>query len=126
MRAGLAGKGEHFFRFGYVATIGTEVLMLLWMTAQMQGGSYANDSAIAGMFAGWAKLHLALLMMAAAWLGARAFAPELEGQTLPQLLTIPMPASQVAWGKFMAVAAQTGFAFLLGVPLALLLGRSVL
>lgn len=121
MRSGLAGKAEHFFRFGYIATILTEVLLLGWMSLQMFGENYASDSQVADAFGWWAKLHLCALMIGAAWLGARAFAPEREGQTLPQLLTVPMPAQSIAWGKFAAVGAQTGFVFLLGAPLALLL-----
>lgn len=120
LRAGLVGKGDYFFRFGYVVTIATEILILLWMLADP--GTAFTDAQVPEAFTGWGRFHLAILMLAGAWLGARAIAPEREGQTLSQLLTLPLPASDIIKGKLMAVMAHTFYVFILGVPLAVLLG----
>jgi ABC-type Na+ efflux pump permease subunit len=63
-------------------------------------------------------------MIFGAWFGARAIAPEREGQTLSQLFTIPLPARQIIGGKMMAVVTFTLYVWILAVPLALLMGCS--
>ena len=117
MRAGLVGKISYLLRFSYIAVIGTELLLLGILLLQPD---VAEDS-VQDWFAGWAYLHLLLLMTVGAWLGARSIAPEREQQTLPQLLTTPMTAPTIVQGKMMAVMAHTFYIFIMGVPLALFL-----
>ena len=114
MRTGLLGKAHYFFRVAYVATIGSELLMLAVMV-------FNPMASLNGFTAGWAQIHLMLLMAAGALFGARSLAPEREQQTLPQLLTVPLPASAIILGKMMAVMAYTSYVFLTGLPLVLLL-----
>ncbi len=68
----------------------------------------------------WGRVHLGLLMVFAAWFGARAIAPEREGQTLEQLFTIPMAPSQIIGGKMMAVLTFSLYVWVLALPTAIL------
>ena len=115
MRAGLFGKSQYFFRFAYGATILTEVLLLLFV------GLDSSTSSLFNFTDGWARLHMILLLCAGAFFGARSLAPEREQQTLPQLLTVPLPSSAIIGGKIMAVMAYTSYVFLMALPLMLLL-----
>lgn len=117
MRGGLLGKSEYLFRFGYIITIGSEVL-LIFLAFALPAQSINTEWS---WFTGWSKFHLALLMIAGAWLGARAFAPEHEQQTLQQLLMTPLTSAQIAWGKIQAVMALSAYIFALGLPMAILL-----
>ena len=117
MRSGLLGKFDYVFRFSYIVTIGTQLLMLAIML--LAPGTSATDAA--GVFGGWAKLHLALLMTFGAWFGSRSFAPEREQQTLQQLLTVPLPPSAIVSGKLQAALAHTFYIYIMGLPLALML-----
>jgi ABC-type transport system involved in multi-copper enzyme maturation permease subunit len=115
MRAGLFGKAHYFFRFAYGATIFTEILLLLFV------GTDSSSRALFDFTSSWAKMHLMLLITAGAFFGARGLAPEREQQTLPQLLTVPLPSSAIIGGKIMAVMAYTSYVFLMSLPLMLLL-----
>ncbi|HVF10129.1 MAG TPA: ABC transporter permease subunit [Abditibacteriaceae bacterium] len=115
MRGGLVGKLDYLFRFSYVITIGSELLLLAVMSSDLSAG------AAAAWFAGWARLHFTLLLIAGAWLGARTIAPEREQQTLPQLLTAPLRPGEIVGGKMMAAMVYTFYVFVLSLPLALLL-----
>jgi hypothetical protein len=114
MRGGLVGKLDYLFRFSYIVTIGTELLLPMALLSDI------NASASA-WFAGWAQLHLMVLLTAGAWLGARTIAPEREQQTLPQLLISPLLPSEIVRGKMMAAMVYTFYVFVLSVPLALFL-----
>ncbi|MBW3637014.1 MAG: ABC transporter permease, partial [Armatimonadetes bacterium] len=123
LRSGLLGKFEYLFRFSYVITILSEVGLLAFLLYSL----YEPESMtlnFEGLFATWGRLHLALLMVFAAWFGARAIAPEREGQTLSQLFTIPMLPSQIIGGKLAAVLAFTFYVLVLALPLALLLAMT--
>lgn len=115
MRTGLLGKARYFVRFGYATMIISELLVLF----MVQQGNSSHD--IWYFAESWGKAHLLLLMTAGAWFGARALAPEREQQTLPQLLTVPLPASQIIQGKMMAVMTYTLYVYLMALPLMLLL-----
>ena len=115
MRSGLFGKAHYFFRFAYGATILTEVLVMLLMGMDSLPRSLFDFTNF------WAQAHLVLLLAAGAFFGARSLAPEREQQTLPQLLTIPLPSSAIIGGKIMAVMAYTSYIFLMALPLMLLL-----
>lgn len=115
MRTGLLGKAHYFFRFAYATTILTELLLLAFVWFDASSSSFFDFTG------GWATGHLILLLTAGAWFGARGLAPEREQQTLPQLLTIPMPSSAIIGGKMMAVMTYTLYVFLMAVPLMLLL-----
>ncbi len=117
LRAGLLGKFSYLFRFSYVITIGTELMLLLVLLVNAD----VSDRAVQEWFTGWAGLHLGLLMVAGATLGARSIAPEREQQTMSQLLTTPLTPGEIVRGKMMAVAVYTFYVFVMGVPLALLL-----
>lgn len=117
LRAGLVGKIAYLLRFSYIAIIGTELLLLGVLLLQPD----VSETSVQGWFAGWAYLHMLLLMVVGAWLGARSIAPEREQQTLPQLLTTPLTAHTIVHGKIMAVMVHTFYVFILGVPLALFL-----
>ena len=115
MRTGLLGKAQYFVRFAYAAMIISElmVLFMVWQgTSSRDIWEFANT---------WANLHLLLLMTTGAWFGARALAPEREQQTLPQLLTVPLPASAIIGGKMMAAMTYTLYVYLMALPLMLLL-----
>ncbi len=115
MRSGLFGKAHYFFRFAYGATILTEVLLLFFVALDSSTNSLFNFTSA------WAKMHMVLLLGAGAFFGARGLAPEREQQTLPQLLTIPLPSSAIIGGKIMAVMAYTSYVFMMALPLMLLL-----
>jgi ABC-type transport system involved in multi-copper enzyme maturation permease subunit len=120
LRAGLLGKFSYLVRFAYLATIGTELLLLFLLLAGADDW-FLNARSGRGLFVSWSNLHLALLMTFGALFGARALAPEREQQTLPQLLMIPLPPQAIIGGKIMAVSVYTFYIFVMGVPLALLL-----
>lgn len=120
MRSGLLGKFQYLFRFSYVITILSEVGLLLFLLYSLYEPTYLNSN-FEGLFMFWGRWHLALLMVFGAWFGARAIAPEREGQTLSQLFTIPMPPRQIITGKLAAVLAFTFYVQVLALPLALLL-----
>jgi ABC-type transport system involved in multi-copper enzyme maturation permease subunit len=113
MRGGLVGKLDYLFRFSYIVTIGTELLLPIALLSDL------NASA-SNWFGGWANLHLMLLLTAGAWLGARTIAPEREQQTLPQLLMAPLLPTEIVRGKMMAAMTYTFNVFMLSLPLALL------
>ena len=117
MRSGLLGKFSYLARFSYIAVIGSE-LLLLFLAFAMPAQSLSQEWA---WFSGWTKFHLAALLVAGAWLGARSIAPEHEQQTLEQLLMTPMTSAQIVWGKIFAVLTYTAYIFMLGMPMALLL-----
>lgn len=121
LRSGLLGKFQYLFRFGYGVTLLTQIGLLLFLLAGLWNSDWLVVD-MAGPFAWWGRLHLGLLMIFAAWFGARAIAPEREGQTLAQLFTIPLPASKIVGGKMGAVLTFTLYVWILGVPLALLCG----
>ena len=121
LRSGLLGKFQYLFKFGYGVTLFSEVGLLLFLLAGLWNSDWFVAD-LSGPFVWWGRLHLALLMVFAAWFGARAIAPEREGQTLPQLFTIPLPASKIVGGKMGAVLTFTLYVWILGVPLALLCG----
>ena len=121
LRSGLLGKFEYLFRFGYGITLLSEVGLLLFLLAGLWNSSYLMID-LSGAFKVWGQMHLAILVIFAAWFGARAIAPEREGQTLPQLFTIPLPASSIIGGKMAAVLTFTVYVWVLGAPLALLCG----
>ncbi|HEX8465242.1 MAG TPA: ABC transporter permease [Abditibacterium sp.] len=120
LRAGLLGKFEYLFRFSYVITILSELALIASLFYGLHNASYYSDNYV-GPFATWGSWHLVGLMVFAAWFGARAIAPEREGQTLMQLFTIPMPPRQIIGGKMAAVLAFTLYVLVLALPLALLL-----
>jgi ABC-type transport system involved in multi-copper enzyme maturation permease subunit len=117
MRSGLLGKFAYLVRFSYIAVIGSE-LLLLFLAFALPVQSVGDEWA---WFSGWTKLHLAALLVAGAWLGARSIAPEHEQQTLEQLLMTPLTSAQIVWGKICAVLTYTAYIFMLGMPMALLL-----
>ncbi|MDF2440458.1 MAG: hypothetical protein JWN98_1442 [Abditibacteriota bacterium] len=117
LRHGLAGRGDVFFRYGYVVTIATEVLLLIYLLMSASASAMAEQS----VFIGWAKFQLMVLMIACAWLGARAIAPEREKQVLPQLLSTPLPPMTIVGGKMLSVLVYSFYVFILGVPLTLFL-----
>jgi ABC-type transport system involved in multi-copper enzyme maturation permease subunit len=120
LRSGLLGKFEYLFRFSYVITILSELALIGSLFYGLHSTSYFATN-YAALFAGWGRWHLVGLMVFAAWFGARAIAPEREGQTLMQLFTIPMPPRQIIGGKMAAVLAFTLYVLVLALPLALLL-----
>ncbi|MBV9468196.1 MAG: ABC transporter permease subunit [Abitibacteriaceae bacterium] len=117
LRAGLVGKFAYLLRFSYVAVIGTELLLLAILLLQPD----ISEESVQGWFTAWANLHMLLLITVGAWLGGRSIAPEREQQTLPQLLTTPLTAPTIVYGKMMAVMVHTFYVFVMGVPLALFL-----
>jgi len=121
MRSGLLGKFEYLFRFGYIIVIVSQVVLLGTLIA---GASYPQvlSGDEAGTFEICGLCHLAIVMVCAAWFGARAIAPEREGQTLVQLFTIPLRPIEVITGKTMAVLTFTLYVWLMAIPPALLLG----
>ena len=121
LRSGLLGKFQYLFRFGYGVTLLSEVGLLLFLLAGLAKPEWLIVD-VTGPFIWWGRLHLALLMVFGAWFGARAIAPEREGQTLSQLFTIPLPASKIIGGKMGAVLTFTLYVWVLAVPLALLCG----
>ena len=121
LRSGLLGKFQYLFNFGYGVTLLSEVGLLLFLLAGLVNSNWLVVD-VAGPFIWWGRAHLALLMIFGAWFGARAIAPEREGQTLSQLFTIPLPASKIIGGKMGAVLTFTLYVWILAVPLALLCG----
>ena len=121
LRSGLLGKFQYLFNFGYGVTLLSEVGLLLFLLAGLAKPEWLVVD-ITGPFIWWGRVHLALLMIFGAWFGARAIAPEREGQTLSQLFTIPLPASKIIGGKMGAVLTFTLYVWILAVPLALLCG----
>ncbi|MDQ3815512.1 MAG: ABC transporter permease subunit, partial [Armatimonadota bacterium] len=115
MRSGLLGKLNYLLRFTYIVTVGSELLLLLLVLGN------TSPQGLNALFAGWAKLHLLLLMTAGAWFGSRGLAPEREQQTLPQLLTTPLTPATIVQGKMMSVMVHTFYVFIMAVPLVLLL-----
>lgn len=115
MRSGLFGKSHYFFRFAYGATILTEVLLLFFVATD------SSSNNLFGFIRWWTQAHLVLLLTAGAFFGARGLAPEREQQTLPQLLTVPLPSSAIIGGKVMSVMAYTSYILLMALPLMLLL-----
>jgi ABC-type transport system involved in multi-copper enzyme maturation permease subunit len=117
LRSGLLGKFEYLLRFSYVATIGTELLLIfVAITADASG---PNDEA--NWFQAWALFHFFMLLIAAAWLGARSIAPEHEQQTLAQLISAPLTPAEIVRGKIMAELAYTCYVWVMGLPMVLLL-----
>ena len=121
LRSGLLGQFEYLFRFGYGISLLSEVGLLLFLLAGLWNPDWMRAD-LMGPFVWWGRVHLGLLMIFGAWFGARAIAPEREGQTLAQLFTIPMPARQIIAGKMAAVLTFTLYVWVLAVPLALLCG----
>lgn len=120
LRSGLLGKFEYLFRFSYGITILTELALFVQLMLGLYDSSYLMTD-YAALFATWGRWHLVLVMVFGAWFGARAIAPEREGQTLPQLFTIPLLPRQIIGGKLAAVLTFTLYVQVLALPLALLL-----
>ncbi len=119
MRSGLLGKWRYLITFGYGITILSEVALLIYLLwGFVDPSTLVTD--FEPLFITWGRIHLGLLMIFAAWFGARAIAPEREGQTLEQLFTIPLPPSQIIGGKMMAVLTFSLYVWVLALPSALL------
>jgi len=121
LRSGLLGKWKYLLRFGYAITILSELLLLGYLLLGLFDSSYLLTD-FEGAFSSWGRVHLGLLLVFAAWFGARAIAPEREGQTLEQLFTIPLPPSQIIGGKVMAVLTFSLYVWVLALPLSLMMG----
>lgn len=119
MRSGLLGKWRYLMIFGYAITILSEVALLVYLLWGFVDPSTLTTD-FEPLFIGWGRIHLGLLMIFAAWFGARAIAPEREGQTLEQLFTIPLPPSQIIGGKMMAVLTFSLYVWVLALPTAIL------
>ena len=119
MRSGLLGKWRYLITFGYAITILSEVLLLVYLLWGFVDPSTLTTD-FEPLFMAWGRVHLGLLMIFAAWFGARAIAPEREGQTLEQLFTIPLPPSQIIGGKMMAVLTFSLYVWVLALPTAIL------
>lgn len=120
LRSGMLGKFEYLFRLSYIITILTEVGLLGLMLLGLMDGRYLTID-FEGYFGFWGVLHLGMVVIFGAWFGARAIAPEREGQTLVQLFTIPLQPLQIIQGKTAAVLTFTLYVWILAVPLALLM-----
>ncbi len=120
LRSGLLGKFEYLFRFSYGLTILTQVALFVYLIFGMYYPDYLQTD-FSDIFRFWGHWHLVLVMVFGAWFGARAIAPEREGQTLAQLFTIPLPPRQIIGGKLAAVLTFTLYVQVLALPLALLL-----
>jgi len=120
LRSGLLGKLRYLVYFGYGVTLVSELIVLGYLMLGFYDPSYINTD-FEGAFAKWGGAHLGLLLVFAAWFGARAIAPEREGQTLEQLFTIPMRPSQIIGGKMMAVLTFTLYVWVLALPMSLLM-----
>ncbi|BCM91688.1 hypothetical protein IAD21_03563 [Abditibacteriota bacterium] len=119
MRSGLLGKWRYLITFGYGITILSEVALLIYLLwGFVDPSTLVTD--FEPLFIAWGRVHLGLLMIFAAWFGARAIAPEREGQTLEQLFTIPLAPSQIIGGKMMAVLTFSLYVWILALPTALL------
>lgn len=121
LRSGLLGKWKYLLRFGYGMTIFSELLLLGYLLLGLVDPNYLLTD-FEGGFLVWGRVHLALLLVFAAWFGARAIAPEREGQTLEQLFTIPLPPSHIIGGKVMAVLTFSLYVWVLALPLSLMMG----
>jgi len=124
MRRGLLGRWTWIARAGYSTLIAGQLYIVLRLGVPYllgEGNFGWAWSQIRDEWPGLAKLHVVLLLLAGAIFGARAFAPEREQKTLPQLLTTPLPNRSIIGGKLMAALASTGYAYLLGAPLTLLM-----
>jgi len=120
LRSGLLGKWGYLVRFGYGITILSELALIVYLFLGLYDPAYMTTD-LEGPFAKWSGVHLGLLLIFAAWFGARAIAPEREGQTLEQLFTIPMRPSQIIGGKMMAVLTFTLYVWVLALPLSVLI-----
>ncbi|RYX80852.1 hypothetical protein EON83_26810 [bacterium] len=119
MRSGLLGKWRYLITFGYGITILSEVALLVYLLwGFIDPSTLVTD--FEPIFVWCGRIHLGLLMIFAAWFGARAIAPEREGQTLEQLFTIPLAPSQIIGGKMMAVLTFSLYIWLLALPSSLL------
>jgi ABC-type transport system involved in multi-copper enzyme maturation permease subunit/uncharacterized membrane protein len=121
LRSGLLGKWKYLLSFGYAITILSEVLLLAYLLLGFVDPNYLTTD-LEGAFRAWGRVHLGLLLIFAAWFGARAIAPEREGQTLEQLFTIPLPPSQIIGGKMMAVLTFALYVWVLALPMSLMMG----
>jgi len=121
LRSGLLGKWKYLLRFGYAITIVSELLLLGYLLLGLVDPGFLLTD-FEGAFTVWGRVHLGLLLIFAAWFGARAIAPEREGQTLEQLFTIPLPPSQIIGGKVMAVLTFALYVWVLALPLAIMMG----
>ncbi len=115
MRHGLGGKASTMFRYGYVVVIATELLLIVYLSLNGDISPLASQT----QFANLASAQLVLVLMACAWLGSRAIAPEREGQTLSQLLSLPLWPRQIIGAKIASVLFFSSYAALLGLPLTL-------
>lgn len=124
MRQGLLGRWTWLVRAGYGALIAGQLYFMLRLGVPYLLGEGSFSPAwqqVRNEWPGLARLHLALVLLAGAVFGARAFAPEREQQTLSQLLTTPLPNRTIIGGKLMAALAYTSYAFLVGAPLTVLM-----
>ena len=115
LRHGLGGKARTLFRYGYVVVIATELFLIAYLS--LLGDITPLESM--NQFANLAAGQLILVLMACAWLGSRAIAPEREGQTLPQLLSLPLWPRQIIGAKIASVLFFSSYAALLGLPMTL-------
>ncbi len=115
LRHGVGGRASTLVRWAYCAVIATQLFLIAYLS-----NSYSSASDVS-FLSGCVKGQVVLVMMACAWLGARAIAPEREAQTLAQLLTLPMPASRIISGKIASVLYFSLYVLLAGLPLLLML-----
>ena len=115
LRHGLGGKARTLFRYGYVVVIATELFLIAYLSLLGDITPMASMNQFANLAAG----QLVLVLMACAWLGSRAIAPEREGQTLPQLLSLPLWPRQIIGAKIASVLFFSSYAALLGLPMTL-------
>jgi len=121
LRSGLLGKWKYLLNYGYAILIVSQLLLLGYLMLGFLDPNYLTTD-FESVFSTWGRVHLALLLIFAAWFGARAIAPEREGQTLEQLFTIPLPPSQIIGGKIMAVLTFALYVWVLALPLAVMMG----
>ena len=121
LRSGLLGKWEVLFRYSWVVAIGSEVFLLGILLLGLFNPTYLSQD-FEGPFRFWGLIHLGLTMLFGTWFGARAIAPEREGQTLEQLFMIPLRPQQIIGGKMAAVCAFTLYIWVLALPMSLLMG----
>ena len=121
LRSGLLGKWEILFRYSWIVAIGSEVFLLGVLLLGLFDPRYLAQD-FEAPFRFWGAIHLAFTMLFGCWFGARAIAPEREGQTLEQLLMIPLRPQKIIGGKMAAVCTFTLYIWVLALPMAILMG----
>jgi ABC-type transport system involved in multi-copper enzyme maturation permease subunit len=118
LRHGHGGRASSLARFAAWALIATQVFLIAWGTLYDPVATPVSLTRAAPL--AWAQLHTIGVMVACAWLGARALAPEREAQTLVQLLPLPLAASSIIGGKIASTLFFALYTVLMGLPLLLL------